>query len=108
VASYAPGYRLAGPGGQDRGDDRRIFAAKRCLAWFHWLVPGLPEIHEVGACLPQECIVLMAPSLASYEFPFFYTVPSYADWLGRRDLRASYDFYRRTLQYLQGPKPRRR
>jgi hypothetical protein len=50
----------------------------------------------------------MAPSLAGYEFPFFYTVPSYADWLGRRDLRASYDFYRRTLQYLQGPEPSRR
>ena len=116
VTPSAVGWR--GRNSQNRevrrtGPDRQIAAAKRRLACFRWLAPGLLPIHEVGACLPQECVVLMAPTLASYEFPFAYTVPSYADWLGRQDLRASYDFYRRTLQYLQGPdtqgpEPRRR
>lgn len=82
--------------------DPRIARAERELRMFErWLAPGLPAVHEVGARLPEECLMMMAYSFRSYQFPSMNWVPSYQRWMESHDILPGYAYHRRVLQHLQ-------
>jgi hypothetical protein len=67
-------------------NDPRIAPIEQHLARFRRMVPTLDAIHPMGATLPQECLVTMAPSFRSYQFPLSFHVPSYVQWCTQADL----------------------
>ena len=89
------------PRPDQRSDDPRIAQTEKEFDRFRSIAPGIDRIHPLGARLPQECLALQAPQLASYEFPTTFSVPSYWAWLREHDLRAAYEFERWFLQHLQ-------
>lgn len=78
------------------------------LAWLDGLAPDFHRIHAVGANLPQECVVITAHSLHSYQFQTTHLVPRYQRWLHQQDRVAAYRYHRRFLQHLQWQAPERR
>jgi hypothetical protein len=81
--------------------DGRIARADRQIRWFQRLQPEFRKIHAVGACLPEECVVILSHTFLSFQFSSMYFIPSYQSWFERQDLRPAYDFHRRFLQHLQ-------
>ena len=81
--------------------ERRIRLADRQICWFHHLLKGFNRIHPIGACLPEECLVIFSHSFLSYQFETTHRLPSYLDWLEVQDLRPAYEVHRRFLQHLQ-------
>jgi len=81
--------------------DPRIAAAERQLRWFHRLNPGFRRIHELGARLPEECLIITSHSFLSFQFQTSHHVPRYQEWLEAQNLRPSYEMHRRFLQHLQ-------
>lgn len=81
--------------------DPRIAAAERQVRWFHRLNPEIRKIHQVGARLPEECLIITSHSFLSFQFQTSHAVPSYQTWLEAHDLRACYEAHRRFLQHLQ-------
>jgi hypothetical protein len=82
--------------------DPRIAKAERELRMFERLLaPNLRAVHELGARLPEECLMIMAPSFRSFQFPSMHYVPSYQEWMERNDLGPGYAYHRRVLQHLQ-------
>jgi hypothetical protein len=90
------------PEREGRDSDPRIAAADARLARTEALIPGFKAMHPMGALLPQECVTMLSPELASVAFQLQFRVPSYAAWLhGAADLDAVYGGHRRFLQLLQ-------
>ena len=83
--------------------DPRVAAAERQLRWFHRLNPAFKRIHELGARLPEECLIITSHSFLSFQFQTTHFVPHYQVWLEAQDLRPSYRYHRRFLQHLQWP-----
>jgi hypothetical protein len=82
--------------------DPRIARAERELQLFdRLLAPKLRLVHEVGARLPEECLMIMAFSFRSFQFTSMYNLPSYQEWMERSDLGPAYAYHRRLLQILQ-------
>jgi hypothetical protein len=81
--------------------ERRIALAERQISWFHRLVKGFNRIHQIGARLPEECLVIFSHSFLSYQFETTHRLPSYLDWLKAQDLHPAYEVHRRFLQHLQ-------
>ena len=81
--------------------DPRIAAAERQLRWFHRLNPDFKRIHDLGARLPEECLIIHSHSFLSFQFQTTHHVPNYETWLEAQDLRPSYRYHRRFLQHLQ-------
>jgi hypothetical protein len=81
--------------------DPRIAAAERQLRWFHRLNPDFRRIHELGALLPEECLIIHSHSFLSFQFQTTHYLPTYETWLEAQDLRPSYRYHRRFLQHLQ-------
>ena len=81
--------------------DPRIAAAERQLRWFHRLNPDFKRIHDLGARLPEECLIIHSHSFLSFQFQTTHYVPNYETWLEAQDLRPSYHYHRRFLQHLQ-------
>jgi hypothetical protein len=81
--------------------DPRIAAAERQLRWFHRLNPDFKRIHDLGARLPEECLIITSHSFVSFQFQTTHYVPNYETWLEAADLRPSYRYHRRFLQHLQ-------
>jgi hypothetical protein len=84
-----------------RDRDPRIALADRQIRWFHRLNPDFRRIHQTGALLPEECLILTSHSFVSFQFHTAHHVPSYQAWLEQHDLRAAYVVHRRLLQQLQ-------
>lgn len=86
--------------------DPRIARADRELRMFdRFLAPHLGSMHEVGARLPEECLMIMAGSFRSFQFPSMNYVPSYQQWMESNDLLPGYAYHRRVLQHLQSRHP---
>ena len=75
--------------------------AERNLQWFHRLSPELRHIHQVGARLPEECLIITSHSFLSFQYQTSHHVPSYQTWLESNDLTPSYAQHRQFLQHLQ-------
>src|SRR5262249_33828243 len=81
--------------------DPRIAKVERELWWFQRLSPSFQAIHDVGARMPEECVIILAHSLVGSQFASMYDVPSYSRWGDAQDARPGYELHRRFLQHLQ-------
>jgi hypothetical protein len=81
--------------------DPRIAKVERELRLFQRLTPAFRRIHDVGARMPEECVMIMAHSFVSSQFTSMYDVPTYARWCDVQDARPKYALHRRFLQHLQ-------
>ena len=81
--------------------DPRIAEVERELRWFQRLSPSFQAIHDVGARMPEECVIIFAHSLIGSQFTSMYDVPTYARWCDTQDARPRYELHRRFLQHLQ-------
>lgn len=81
--------------------DPRIAPIAANLRQFKKMVPTLDAIHPIGAALPQECVVITAPSFRSFQFQLSFDIPSYQDWYMSTDIAPAYRFHRRFLEHLQ-------
>jgi putative membrane protein len=94
-------YPCAAAGRTQQERDRGRTAAARQLRWLHRLAPRLRAIHELGAELPEECLIITSHSFMSLQFQTSHHVPSYEAWLEGQDLTPAYLWHRRFLQHLQ-------
>jgi hypothetical protein len=95
-------FPIPPPERQSYETDERIARAERELQLFdRFLAPKLRLVHEVGARLPEECLMIMAPSFRSFQFTSMYDIPSYQEWMEQHDLGPGYAYHRRVLQTLQ-------
>jgi len=81
--------------------DKRIEIAQFQMSMLYRVVPEFKRIHGVGARLPEECLVVTAPTFYSFQFQTMYHVPTYQSWLEAQDLTPSYRGHKRFLQHLQ-------
>ncbi|MGH1340276.1 MAG: sulfotransferase family protein [Nannocystales bacterium] len=94
---------IAGPG----PDHRRRRTAK-ALARARWMDQTLDAKHHFDADNPEECVLLLDPSLVSASFWVFAPVHGYLQWLRAQDLHGSYELYRWYLQWFQRETPTQR
>jgi hypothetical protein len=80
--------------------DPRIDACERALRLWGEIVPEYLAIHELGARLPVECIVLTAHEFRSDQLTATNHALAYGAWLAGADLRPAYEGHRRMLQHL--------
>ena len=88
--------------------DPRIGRADAEIRFWDQVVPEFKTMHELGAQVPVECIVLTAHSFRSDELSGRHQVPSYGAWLAQADLRPAYRLHREMLQLLQWRAPAER
>ncbi len=81
--------------------DPRIETSEKRFGHVRRLAPGFQAIHPIGALMPQECIVLMAPEFMSMRFEMTFGVWGYQQWMLEQDMGDAYRFHRAFLQHLQ-------
>jgi hypothetical protein len=82
--------------------DPRIALQARELRVSEYLMPGVQNLHRMGATLPQECVGITAQVFVSMQYNTIFRVPSYTRWLEHgADHDRAYRYHRRFLQYLQ-------
>lgn len=81
--------------------DNRTQRVQRELNLICQLAPGFRAIHDMGARLPQECIVLMALNFVSVQFELNFHIPSYTTWYQQQDLTPTMRYHKRVLKFLQ-------
>jgi hypothetical protein len=62
-------------------------------------------MHELGAKIPVECILLTQHTFLSDQLCGAQQVPSYAGWLATADQRPAYAYHKQMLQLLQWKAP---
>ena len=72
------------------------------------LIPEFQAIHEMGALLAQECLMLNAFDFKSQIFSNQFWVPTYQRWVESVDNLSVYRTHKRQLQYMQWKNPRAR
>ncbi|MBT4519287.1 MAG: sulfotransferase [Halieaceae bacterium] len=72
------------------------------------LIPEFQAIHEMGAQLAQECLMLQAFDFKSVIFANQFRIPTYERWVESCNLLSVYKTHKRQLQYLQWKAPRER
>ena len=72
------------------------------------LIPEFQAIHEMGARLAQECLMLNAFDFKSQIFSNQFWVPTYQRWVESVDNLSVYRTHKRQLQYMQWKNPRAR
>jgi hypothetical protein len=101
-------FPVAGRGDKEKDRRRRMRKAEFCLWWFRRLAPAADSVYPMRACTPHECVAIQSYTLMSEEFVTTCQIPSYEKFLRATDLRPTYLWERRFLQYLQaGCEPRR-
>jgi hypothetical protein len=88
--------------------DTRIRKADRQIRLFNRLTPEFKKIHQIGALLPEECLVICSYSFMSNQFETTHRVLSYLSWLKEQDLQPAYEWHRRILEHLQWRQPSKR
>lgn len=86
--------------------DSRIERCQHLVEQWSRVVPTYASMHEMGAEIPNECIVAMSSSFMSENLPGQYQVPGYNAWYYQQDLRPAYHDYKRLLKMLQWRNPR--
>lgn len=87
--------------------DARIERCQHLVTQWSRVVPTYATMHEMGAEIPNECIVTMSCTFMSENLTAQYQIPSYNAWLYRQDLSYAYAYYKRMLKLLQWRNPRR-
>lgn len=86
--------------------DSRIARCEHLVTQWSRVVPTYASMHEMGANIPNECIVAMSCTFLSENLPGQYQIPSYNAWYYQQDLDYAYAYYRRMLKVLQWKHPR--
>lgn len=86
--------------------DPRIARCEHLVTQWNRVVPTYASMHEMGANIPNECIVAMSCTFLSENLPGQYQIPSYNAWYYQQDLDYAYAYYRRMLKVLQWQHPR--
>ena len=72
------------------------------------LIPEFQALHEMGALLAQECLMLNAFDFKSIIFANQFRIPGYQSWVENSDPTPVYRTHKRQLQYMQWRNPRER
>lgn len=88
--------------------ETRRARAERAIGLWNEIVPEYPTIHELGASIPVECIMITAHEFRSDQLAATNQASGYAAWLATVDLEPAYEFHRRFLQLLSFEAPSRR
>ncbi|HBX72297.1 MAG TPA: sulfotransferase [Halieaceae bacterium] len=86
--------------------DPRIERCEHLVTQWNRVVPSYATMHEMGAEIPNECIVAMSCTFRSENLPGQYQIPSYNAWYYQQDLEPAYRYYKRMLKVLQWRNPR--
>ncbi len=87
--------------------DPRIARCQHLVTQWSRVVPSYAAMHEMGANIPNECIVAMSSTFLTENLPGQYQIPSYNAWYYQQDLDYAYTWYKRMLKLLQWRNPRR-
>lgn len=87
--------------------DSRIERCEHLVTQWKRVVPSYAAMHEMGANIPNECIVAMSCTFLSENLPGQYQIPSYNEWYYQQELDYAYAYYKRMLKVLQWKNPRR-
>ena len=87
--------------------DPRIERCQHLVTQWSRVVPTYAAMHEMGANIPNECIVAMSCTFLTENLPGQYQIPSYNAWFYQQDLGYAYAYYKRMLKLLQWRNPRR-
>ncbi|PLW82279.1 sulfotransferase [Kineobactrum sediminis] len=87
--------------------DPRIERCEHLVTQWSRVVPTYAAMHEMGAEIPNECIVAMSCTFMTENLPGQYQIPSYNAWYYQQDLGYAYTYYKRMLKLLQWKNPRR-
>ncbi|MEQ9462245.1 MAG: sulfotransferase [Haliea sp.] len=87
--------------------DPRIERCQHLVTQWSRVVPTYAAMHEMGANIPNECIVAMSCTFLTENLPGQYQIPGYNKWFYQQDLDYAYSYYRRMLKLLQWRNPRR-
>ena len=94
------------PEGLSPGDpDPRHVAMQETFARMREENPEFTKIHFADADVPEECVMLLAPSFENVHFGIEVLMEPYQTWFQQRDLRPSYAYYRDLLKMLDWQRP---
>jgi hypothetical protein len=88
-------------------NDPRIERCEQLVTQWSRVAPTYATMHEMGAELPNECIVAMSCTFMTENLTALVQVPSYNQYLFSGDLSYAYAYYKRMLKLLQWKNPRR-
>ena len=63
--------------------------------------PAMKRIHQTDASTAEEDGFIFEMTFASRNFPAFWRMPSFLDWVDKADQRPVYEFHRKFLQHAQ-------
>lgn len=86
--------------------DPRIARCEQLVTQWNRVVPSYAAMHEMGATIPNECIVAMSCTFMTENLPGQFQIPSYNEWFFRQELDEPYAYYKRMLKLLQWRNPR--
>ncbi len=87
--------------------DPRIERCEHLVTQWNRVAPSYASMHEMGANIPNECIVAMSCTFLSENLPGQYQIPGYNEWYYQQELDYAYAYYKRMLKVLQWKHPRR-
>lgn len=87
--------------------DPRIARCEHLVTQWNRVVPTYASMHEMGANIPNECIVAMSCTFMTENLPGQFQIPSYNAWFYQQELDEPYAYYKRMLKLLQWRNPRR-
>ena len=88
--------------------DPRIERLHPLFTQWSRVAPEFATMHEMGAQLPAECGLLMAPTFISDHNASLHQTPSYSAWLAGADYLPVYEYHKTVLKILQWKNPRAR
>lgn len=87
--------------------DPRIARADHLITQLARVTPTYATMHEMGANIPNECILAHSPTFRTEYFNALFQIPSYFAYLMQVDMVPVYAYYKRMLKMLQWKNPRR-
>jgi hypothetical protein len=87
-------------------EDTRPERTKQMMETWYEHNDSFAKIHYIDALGPDECNAFFQKSFATQFFLFFYSAPSYGEYLHTSKLKPAYEFYRETLKMLGVHYPR--
>jgi hypothetical protein len=86
--------------------DPRIERCEHLVTQWYRVTPTYRAMHEMGANIPNECILAYSCSFLTEYFNALFQVPSYYQYLAGSDITPAYRYYKRMLKMLQWKNPR--
>lgn len=88
--------------------DPRHDQAHQLVTQWGRLAPEYNTMHEMGADIPCECGMLMAPTFLGDHLAAMLQTPTYHAYAAQADMEPVYRFHKRVLQVLQWRRPAQR